>query len=349
MTSVISLFTHATDPIIPIQDVTKERLATAPDRRSNSSTQKNTPINLNSDILRKGLQTLNNPQLTSVINGQESFKNTPPINTTSISLREMVTNKYKPTQNYSLKPKDNILVPVGRGLMNSISTNFNMLAVRTSDEKSLLEIDSGYLYATINGDDPVGLILFEDGVLESQVSIVLVPIDAPPSMIDLDIELTKSMLSKANAHKEKLAKEEAQELAKETKVSAPRQTNHTKRIVNLLTPVARGNLPSGFTLTNDTPNHMIQPCQVTINQVAGQRLTGGREVIDVVLMTNDSQHPYRVREEMCLSRDTLAVALFEKSYLLPGEQTEVYILRDKFFQQNKQRSLRRPRLTGGKR
>jgi conjugal transfer pilus assembly protein TraK len=74
---------------------------------------------------------------------------------------------------------------------------------------------------------------------------------------------------------------------------------------------------------------------------------GGKEVIDVVLIKNTSSSVYQMREEMCASDDVLAVALYRKSYLQPGEEMELYILRDKFFEREQKRSARRPRLTSG--
>lgn len=258
---------------------------------------------------------------------------------------EMAKQNYKPTQNYDLKPTESILIPVGQGFMNSILTDFDMVAVKTSDKKSLLEADKGYVYATLRTDEPVSLILYEEGVPESQVSVTLIPIPAPPVIINLNVLLTQAMQAKAHSYQKQIAEEE--NIAKAEAEQASYSDQHTKRIVELLKPVALGDLPRGFSLSNDIPEYFRQPCQVSIYQHTGQRLMGGREVIDVVLLRNDSNRVYQVREEMCLADDVIAVALFEKSYLQPGEDMELYILRNKFYEREQQRQNRRPRLTGG--
>ncbi len=271
----------------------------------------------------------------------------PPVESERDKFAKKIAQQWKPTQTFDMLPSENIVIPVARGLMNSIATNFTMLAARTSDEESILEIEKGYLYVTINSDQPVGLILYEDGVLESQVSVTLWPLDVPASMIKLDVSLSEAMKAAAIQYRKDIEIEE--KLAQVGDKAESRTSDHNKRIIEMLTPVAQGDLPRGFTLTNDVPAHFAAPCTITIHHAAEQRLTGGREVIDVVLVTNDSDRAYHVREEMCLADGVLAVAIFEKAYLQPGESSEIYILRDKLYQQNMERKQRRPRLTGGAR
>ena len=115
----------------------------------------------------------------------------------------------------------------------------------------------------------------------------------------------------------------------------------------LLTPVAQGDFPRGFTLSGDIPEDYRTPCRMAIPHKAAQRLLGGSEIIDVIGVKNTTDSTYMVREEMCLSDDVIAVALFKKSYLAPGEEMELYILRDKLYYENVQRKARRPRVTWG--
>lgn len=252
-------------------------------------------------------------------------------------------DSYKPSQSYDLKPYDSVIVPIGQGAMNSIITNFTMVAVKTSDKTSLFEAEDGYLYVTARTNDRVGIILFEEGVPESQVAVTLVPIDAPPAVVNLDIAISDAMKAKSRTYQKKIAEVSSLQTAQQE--VAQYSSEHTQRIVQLLTPVAQGDMPSGFSLSSDIPASYRQPCAVPIYQHTGQRLMGGREVIDVVLMKNDLDRVFQVREEMCLSDDVIAVGLYRKSLLQPGEEMELYILRNKYFQRDVQRQQRRPRLT----
>jgi conjugal transfer pilus assembly protein TraK len=257
---------------------------------------------------------------------------------------DRVAKTWKPTQEFKLKPKDNILIAVGQGLMNTVSTNFGMLTAKTNDEFSSLEIDEGYLYVTVSTMEPISLILYEEGVLESQVSITLIPVAAPPTIARIDVEMTPKMKKDATEYQARLKTED--QMA-DMPDSIPKGTAYANRIVDLLTPVAQGDFPRGFGLTADIPDELRHPCQMTIFHRTEQRIVGGREIIDVVLVKNDSGRPYQVREEMCITSGTLAVALFEKSYLMPGDESEMYILRDKLAAEVKARKQRRPRLIGG--
>lgn len=261
-----------------------------------------------------------------------------------------IKKNYKPEQSYDLKPGRNIIVPVGQGYMNVIKTNFTSLSARTSagSEDAVLQIEEGNLYATIKTHQPVSLILSEDGVLNSEISIVLVPLAAPPAIVDIDIDMTAEMKAAAAEYQANLEKERALIEAQNMREPASRNSSHVNNLVAILKPVAQGNIPRGFSMTNDIPRHLAHPCRMAISHYTGQRLSGGREVIDVVLVRNDTNRAYQVREEMCLTPDARAVAIFTKSYLMPGEESEVYIVRDKYYEAQKQREQTRPRLTGGR-
>jgi len=270
--------------------------------------------------------------------------------TQSNDFLERIKKNYKPEQSYDLKPGRNIIVPVGQGYMNVIKTNFTSLSARTSagSEDAVLQIEEGNLYATVKTHQPVSLILSEDGVLDSEVSIVLVPISAPPAIVDINIALDARMKAMAAEYQANLEKERAMLEAENMREPESRNSSHVNNLVAILKPVAQGNIPRGFSMTNDIPVHLTNPCRIAISHHTGQRLAGGREVIDVVLVRNDSNRAYQVREEMCLTPDVRAVGIFTKSYLMPGEETEVYIVRDKYFEAQKQREQTRPRLTGGR-
>lgn len=260
------------------------------------------------------------------------------------SFLDKVAKTWKPTQDFAVKPKDNIMIAVGQGLMNTISTNLTMLTAKTNDESSTFEIDKGYLYVTVSSTNPISLVLYEEGVLESQVSITLVPVPAPPTIANISFSLPQSMKDEAVEFQKKIALEEQQATTGEEPESA--HDSHTNRIIEILRPVAQGDIPKGFGLTPDIPEEMRHPCQMTIVHRTEQRLVSGNDIVDVVLATNDSDKPYNVREEMCITNGTLAVALFEKAYLLPGQSSEIYILRDKRQELEQKRRQRRPALLG---
>ena len=258
---------------------------------------------------------------------------------------EQARKMYKPSMAFDIEPKQSIVIPVGQGLLNTLSTNFTELKVKTSDARSVIETEGGHLYISIPDSNPVGLVIHEAGVKSSQVSITLIPIDAPPVIADITVSMDDGMKRESVVYQKKMKEEEAINQAKAERV--PYSDKHTKRIIDLLTPVAQGDFPRGFTLSGDIPEDYRTPCRMAIPHKAAQRLLGGSEIIDVIGVKNTTDSTYMVREEMCLSDDVIAVALFKKSYLAPGEEMELYILRDKLYYENVQRKARRPRVTWG--
>lgn len=266
---------------------------------------------------------------------------------------DKVKKSFKPEQSYNLKPGRNIVVPVGQGFSNAIRTNFRSLSVKTSasSEQALLEIEDGHLYATLRTMQPISLLISEDGVLESEISIVLVPMASPPAMVDINIDMPEELKLKAQIHHEKMEKQKKIDKAvlEAQKEPARRTSSYQNNIIAVLKPIAQGKTPLGYSITNDIPNHLRQPCRISIFHEAGQRLSGSRDIIDVVLIHNDSDRVYQVREEMCLNDGVTSVALFPKSYLQPGEETEVYIIRKIQKEHAEEYGQTRPRLTLGSR
>lgn len=306
--------------------------------------------NNSANDLAHQLRLTENPELEGYLDANGNFVGAEQNEPAANPFLEKIRKQYRPEQSYSLNARGNQAIPVGAGLMNAIQTNFESVMVKTSDEQSVIEVEGGYLYVTTPSMQPVGLIIYEDGVPESQVSIVLVPGATPPAMVSINVEMSQLMIMKGRKHREDVKKRQLELDAERARLdefaTGSQQSGHTRRIVDILRPVAKGQLPPGFSLSTDVPDQYRHPCRVTIQHHTGQRLNGGREVIDVIVMHNDTNRPYQVREEMCLSEDVLAVAISQASYLQPGEETEVYILRDKTYQQEKARQNTRPRLTG---
>ena len=60
----------------------------------------------------------------------EKFQDAP--STIPDSFLSKVSSTWRPTQDFVVKPKDNIMIAVGQGLMNTISTNLTMLTAKTN-------------------------------------------------------------------------------------------------------------------------------------------------------------------------------------------------------------------------
>ena len=261
---------------------------------------------------------------------------------------ERVKSKYAPTQNLTVRPSGNVMVPVSLGLMNRFETNFTNVAVKTSDESAVLEVDDGVLYVTLTSREPVGLILMEEGVPDSAINITAVPVDVPPALVKVRIPMSSSMLQQAYDHQRQAKEAEMVDKAINEEAEIVRSDRHTERIKEILRYTALGQVPAGFTLAdslNDVPNAYKHPCKFQgLTNVMGQRMVGAREYVDVVLVTNNSSYAQGIKEELCMSRDTLAVGVMDAATLRPGASTEVYVVRDKNWTKKQEQLQTRPRL-----
>lgn len=270
-----------------------------------------------------------------------------PIIPAKSNIIKKIENNYKPVQKLAnIEPGSSIMVPVSQGLMNRIKTPFKMVAVRDSgNENTIVDLDEGMVFVTVNSFEPMSLMIYEEGVPESMFSIMLHPMEAPPVMIDVGLKLTPEMIAKRDKfHRDMEIEDKLLESDSMAKIQT-QTSEYVRRIKEILTPVATGEIPRGFSFTEQIPSHQVSPCSVSIFQQAKQRLIGAREIVDVVLVKNDSSRIYSVREEHCISKDSIAVAVLDKSTLQPGEHTEIYILRDKLYEQRQKQVKRRPRLT----
>ncbi|QXN27555.1 MULTISPECIES: type-F conjugative transfer system secretin TraK [Shewanella] len=267
------------------------------------------------------------------------------INESGNSFSDSLRASYKPVQDYELKPGDNIAVAVAAGLMNRIKTNFSMVAIRTSDDQSIIEASDGYIYITTNSMAPVGIMVYEEGLPETAISLVLQPDNNPPAMINVDVKLSTSQKYKiAQRKRERARQEKIDSLASVTQEDLGLES-HVSRMKALLLPIAQNNIPTGFTESIEIPRTLSQPCSVAIRQKTAQRYVGSREYIDVVVLYNQTDYAYQIKEEQCLSRDALAVAFVDQAILQPYESTEVYIVRDKLYVEKLEKSNRRRQIS----
>lgn len=263
---------------------------------------------------------------------------------------QQVKGKYSPEQKFHLRPGANIMVPVSLGMMNRFETSFNSVSVKTNDDNAVLEVDRGIFYATLNSRNPVNIIVMEEGVPETAVNVTLIPLDVPPALVKLNVAMTGSQLQEAFTVQQKRKQEEINTQATEEEDQIKRSDRHTERLKEILTTTALGQVPAGFVMSSDDianlPYSYQHPCDTGMQNTLGQRMIGAREIIDVVLLTNQTTIRQVFREESCRGPDTLAVAVMDAASLAPQAKTEVYIVRDKNWFANQQKAHTRPRLTG---
>ena len=273
-------------------------------------------------------------------------------------IKDELKRKYSSHQIIHIKPGDGELAPVAVGLQNQISTPFKNVSIKTSSMDVPIEVKDGYIFITPMDQSPIGLFVGEKGMPETNVSLTLMPLDVPPTMIDVKVPMSRALRVKyKNYIDERMQKEAIAKHVKEMQEAPmnkydPRvNPDYVKRATTLLANVAKGDIPNGYSFSTDIPRDQMFPCDINklgMYHRVMQRLESSREIVDIVKVTNDINNFRQMREEYCLRDDVIAVGVFDKATLAPGQSTEVYILRDKAYMDKIKRQRVRPSLLDSK-
>lgn len=304
-------------------------------------------------------------QVNTTTNNTGTFQGTPHQAQSSVStikpelspfekMQRQMAKKFKPVQKYKLRPSDNITIPAAKYILNSIRTSFKEIKVRSSDPNVVMKVEGSFIYFTSNSDAPFNLILFEQGVPETQVNLTIWPLDVMPAMVQVDVAYNRALKAKvARVIKER----EQEEIAQKERIrdmeselalaSQPEMTNapYEERINTIFSTIAGRNNPPGFDLQTNVPDSARYPCRFGAYAETQQRLISSRQIVDIVLVTNKRNHNVILREDECwIDDDVIATGILNKSTLKPNEKTEVYVMRDRLHYQRVQTRNERPSL-----
>ncbi|MCD9475892.1 hypothetical protein GLP21_12525 [Photobacterium carnosum] len=273
-------------------------------------------------------------------------------------IKDELKRKYDSHQTIRIKPGDGELAPVAVGLQNQISTPFKNVSIKTSSMDVPIEVKDGYIFITPMDQSPIGLFVGEKGLPETNVSLTLMPLDVPPTMIEVKVPMSRALQVKyKNFVNEREEKEAIAKHIREMKEAPANQfdprvnSSYVKRATSLLAAVAKGDIPNGYAFSTDIPRDQMFPCDINklgMYHRVMQRLESSQEIVDIVKVTNDINNFRQMREEYCLRDDVIAVGVFDKATLAPGQSTEVYILRDKAYLDKIKRQRVRPSLLDSK-
>lgn len=268
---------------------------------------------------------------------------------------------YSVNPKITLAPGEPTTITIGLAQPNKLSFNFEELDVRTTNTSVPMIIEGGDLYITPTDiEEPVGILVGESGVPESQVNILLLAAPVPQIIADVKVKMTSQMRNKRKAIHEKAESErlaaeaELKEIEKALERGDSKMNKgndpYVSRIVDLLVDVAKEDIPKGFSLNLSVPEKDKYPCdtsKLVMHHETVMQLESNKEIIDIVKVTNDINGYRSVEDEYCIKPGVFAAATYKKSHLGPGESTEVYVLRDKNFKQKflKEQSRKRPSVT----
>lgn len=231
---------------------------------------------------------------------------------------------------------ENKLVNVSVGQPNRIVTPFPNPAVLKMDTKSVVSIRQNVIYFATDQKYPVTLHIREQGSESQDVSLTLMPQKIPPREIDIKVpDQDQNMIR--NAYVDKPAK------AWET--GQPYQ----ETLVKLMRAIAKGEIPQGYRIRKFGDNDLAPLCDqkgLNFRFSKGQVITGNFLEAFVGVAKNVTNKGIEFVETNCASNRVAAVSSWPHTYLLPGQETEVYVV-NKIRQKQRELETRPSLLPGG--
>ena len=207
----------------------------------------------------------------------------------------------------------NVGLEVSRGHLNRIVTPYPSPTVMKVNNEVVTKIKGSVIYVATRGDSPVTMFVRNRGDEGSALSLTLLPRGIPPKEVRLKVA-GFDFVKRGN--KERAKKWEL-------------KNGYLKSIRKLVRNVARGEVPSGFSLRNIKASDPTLKCSqrgLKFDFSNGQVVEGSQFRLMAGVVTNVQRSRVEVLEKNCGSRNVKAVALWPSPLLKPGQQGEVFVV-----------------------
>lgn len=230
----------------------------------------------------------------------------------------------KEAPNYQTKPVEVVtsfgqteLVNVAMGHPTRIVTPFMQPNVLKIDQDAIVSVKQNVIYFASDAKTPVTLHIREEGYEAQSISLTLLPQKIPPREVIVKIPGQEMADAIAFAGRNKKAEKWEQ--------SEP----YEKTLVNLMTTLAKGDIPSGYRIRDFRPSDESPLCQqrgLKFEFSNGQVISGNNFTVYIGTAANAAQQPIEFVETNCASREVASVSAWPEVYLQPGQKTEVFVV-----------------------
>ena len=211
---------------------------------------------------------------------------------------------------FQAKPGEPINVSIGIGTLNRFATDFQEVVIDTIDELQIKTVGNVFMLAT-DTLTPVTIIAREKDFPDSAVMINIIPQEGIAAK-DIKISASKSYSSQNRNFQSN---------------TTPNQG--VANLKNLLTDIARGKIPSGFSLTHVNPEQSTSSnCQTAgVRTALRQTLSGSANIVKIYKVENVSNSVIELDERLCTTnQNQVAAAYWPKLVLNKGEKSELYVI-----------------------
>ena len=218
-------------------------------------------------------------------------------------------------QTITVEPGVNEIIQIAEGHPNRIVTPFKAPRVVTT-AKASVETSENVIYVAPANAGLITMFLTETGDESVSISLTLQPKKIPPRELRLDLPLGV-LIPKADETQNRHARGESSRA-------------YVARAGDVFDDLAKGRVPDDFAFSQEAPPP-FPICTVEngyeVSFAKGQYLLGNGQEIYVGVVRNGGTVAAAFQEPWCYSEGVVAVALWPRTTLQPGEYAEIYLAR----------------------
>ena len=203
-------------------------------------------------------------------------------------------------------------VTLSRLHLNRIVTPFAAPQIRTIDQADI-RIEGSVIYLSSQQEEPFVVYITPHDSESHALSLLVTLLDVPPKEIQLN--LSKQWQQKLQRNKDTAKRfEEA--------------SDYQQAITETLSSLVKGQVPEGYEFGKFHKPH-FQPCQqdgLAFDFSKGQQIQGHHFNVLVGTARNNTEKPITFYERHCQGSQTVAVSMWPKNTLHPGQRRELFIL-----------------------
>ena len=203
-------------------------------------------------------------------------------------------------------------VTLSRLHLNRIITPFAAPQIRTIDQADI-RIEGSVIYLSSQQEEPFVVYITPHDSESHALSLLVTPLDVPPKEIQLSLSKQWQQKLKRN---------------KDTAKRFEEASDYQQAITEIMTSLVKGQVPEGYEFDQfHKPD--FQPCQqdgLAFDFSKGQQAQGHYFNVLVGIALNNTEKPITFHERNCQGSHTVAVSMWPKNTLHPGQRRELFIL-----------------------
>jgi|JI8StandDraft_1071087.scaffolds.fasta_scaffold63670_2 conjugal transfer pilus assembly protein TraK len=208
------------------------------------------------------------------------------------------------------------IIKIPKNFLTRMMTPFAKPEAKSVNDVEV-EVVGSTLYVTPTSDQPIGLFVYDTEDPTRAMTLQLIPQEIPQRDISLQLVGTRPGASEGRGGSGKGALGGQQ---------GDRGTQpYTTGVVELMADMAKGRIPTGFTMAKPVGNEA--DCIIPgVKAVVAQLVDGQRRKVAVMILENQSNAAIEINEQACYRNGVVGVSVWPYPVIQPGQQTEAYIL-----------------------